>query len=143
MTERQKVFIDAYIETLNASESARRAGYSAKSASVTASRLLANAKVKEEIERRLKEVESARTATLEETLEIMTQVLRGEMKEETVIAVGYGKTAHIEKVVTGAKIRDRLKAAEMLAKIRASESKDEPIEIIIRRADENLAAQNF
>ena len=139
MTERQKAFIDAYIETLNASESARRAGYSAASANVIASRLLANVKVKEEIEKRLKELENARIATLQETLEIMTQVLRGEMKEETVIAVGNGKTAHIEKVVTGAKIRERLKAAEMIAKIngafRESKESEIPSEIIIRQAD--------
>lgn len=60
LTERQRRFVDAYIKTGNASESARQAGYSDKVITVTAAKLLVNTSIRAEIDRRLKEVQTAR-----------------------------------------------------------------------------------
>ena len=118
MTERQKRFVDAYIKTGNASEAARLAGYSKKNVNVDGAKLLANPSISREIEKRLKELESERTADLKETLEYMTSVMRGEKEDVVVVTVGTGKGfSKSEKVKVPISTRDRLKAAEYLAKI--------------------------
>ena len=129
LTERQRRFVDAYIQTGNASESARQAGYSQKGADVTGTKLLVNTSVRAEIDRRLKEVQTARTATLQESLEIMTMILRGEIQEEIALVVGNGKNARLETVKLPPKIKDRLRAAELLAKINGAFRQIEESEI--------------
>lgn len=54
ISAKQQVFIDEYLNCLNASEAARRAGYNGKS-NVVGSQLLANLSIEAEIDRRLKE----------------------------------------------------------------------------------------
>ena len=117
MNERQLRFIDFYIETGNAAESARRAGYAEKNADVTGAKLLVNPKIKSEIEKRLAEIKSVRTAELQEVLEFLTLVMRGAVEEEVAMSVGYGKTARVEKVMVKPKMKDRLRAAEHLLKL--------------------------
>ena len=56
LTKRQQVFIDEYLKCFNASEAARRAGYSAHSARQTGSDLLNEAYISEQIQARLAEV---------------------------------------------------------------------------------------
>ncbi|UZQ86020.1 terminase small subunit [Thermoclostridium stercorarium] len=87
LTEKQKAFCDYYIETLNATESYKRAGYRVKSdaaARVNASRLLTNANVRKYIEERMKQKESERIASQNEVLEFLTRVMRGQEIEEVV-----------------------------------------------------------
>ena len=118
LTERQKRFVDFYIKTGNASEAARLAGYSKKNADVDGAKLLVNSSISREIEKRLKELENERTADLKETLEYMTSVMRGEKEDVVVVTVGTGKGySKSEKVKVPISTRDRLKAAEYLAKI--------------------------
>ena len=54
LNARQQAFIDEYLICLNASEAARKSGYNGKS-NVEGSRLLANANIRAEIDRRQKE----------------------------------------------------------------------------------------
>ena len=118
LTERQKRFVDEYIKCGNASEAARLAGYSKKNADVDSAKLLVNPGVSREIQKRLKELKNERTADLQETLEYMTSVMRGEKTETVVVVVGTGKGySQSEKVKVPISTRDRLKAAEYLAKI--------------------------
>ncbi|KAA0020732.1 terminase small subunit [Salinicola corii] len=60
LTARQSRFVEEYLIDLNAKQAAIRAGYSERSAEVTASRLLSNAKVAAAIQER-KTARSART----------------------------------------------------------------------------------
>ena len=118
MTERQKRFVDAYIKTGNASEAARLAGYSKKNVNVDGAKLLANSNISREVQKRLKELESERTADVKETLEYLTSVMRGEKTEIVVVVVGTGKGfSKSEKVEVPTSTRDRLKAAEHLLKV--------------------------
>ena len=118
MTERQKRFVDFYIKTGNASEAARLAGYSEKNADVDGSKLLVNPSISREIAKRLDELKSSRTADLKETLEYMTAVMRGEKEDVVVVIVGTGKGYSKSEIVkVPISTRDRLKAAEYLAKI--------------------------
>ena len=110
MNERQKRFVDFYIQTGNASEAARKAGYSEHVANVAGSKLLTKGNIRAEIDRRLGELKTQRTADTQEILEHLTSVVRGELTEEVVTNSGKKITAKVNQ-------RDRLKAAEMLLKV--------------------------
>lgn len=56
LTEKQQAFVGWYLQLWNASEAARRAGYSESTASEQGSRLLGNANVSAEIDRRKAEI---------------------------------------------------------------------------------------
>lgn len=119
LTEKQKAFCDYYIESLNATESYKRA-YNCKkqsTAEVNASRLLSNAKVKSYIDERLKEIESKRIAKAEEVLEYLTKVIRNEEEEEVVVTVNVGDfQTEVQKVKKEISAKDKIKAAELLGK---------------------------
>lgn len=117
LTEKQRRFVDYYVETGNASEAARRAGYAEKAAYRTGSENLRKPQVKAAIDARLKELEDKRIAKADEVLQFLTSTLRGEVKEERVVVEGTGEgrsDARIIKVQVSA--RDRLEAAKSLLK---------------------------
>lgn len=99
LTEKQKRFIDYYIETCNATESARKAGYSKKTAKNIGAENLA--KLNFFIKQKLEEKESQRIASQNEVLEYLTKVMRGEEKDQ------FGLDASLQ---------DRTKCAELLGK---------------------------
>nr|DAS87693.1 MAG TPA: Terminase small subunit [Caudoviricetes sp.]DAY21784.1 MAG TPA: Terminase small subunit [Caudoviricetes sp.] len=117
LTEKQKRFADYYIETGNATESARRAGYKGKNLNNVASENLAKVGVKRYIDEKLKVLENERTASAKEVLEFLTKSMRGELDEETVVVEGTGdgtSEARIIKKQIG--LRERIKSAELLGK---------------------------
>ena len=116
LTERQARFVDYYIQTGNASEAARRAGYSVKTAYSIGEENLRKPEIRRALERRLKELESQRIAETKEVLEHLTSVLRGELTEEIVTPSG-------KKISTAIRETDKLRAAEMLLKV-AGEFRD-------------------
>lgn len=99
LTERQKRFIDYYIETANATESAKRAGYSEKTAKNIGAENLT--KLNFFIQERLQQLESNRIASQDEVLQYLTKVMRGEEKDQ------FGLDASLQ---------DRTKCAELLGK---------------------------
>lgn len=99
LTEKQKRFIDYYIETANATESARKAGYSEKTAKNIGAENLT--KLNFFIQKKLDEKESQRIASQDEVLEYLTKVMRGEEKDQ------FGLDASLQ---------DRTKCAELLGK---------------------------
>lgn len=117
LTEKQRRFVDYYVETGNASEAARRAGYSKKYINANAPKLLQNTAIKAAINARLKELEDKRIAKADEVLEFLTATLRGDTKEERVVvestSLGKSKARIIE---IPASVRDRLEAAKSLLK---------------------------
>ena len=117
LTEKQRRFVDYYIETGNASEAARRAGYSEKTAGWIGQENLQKPTIKAAIDARLKDLEDKRIAKADEVLQFLTSTLRGEVKEERVVVEGAGEgisDARIIKVQVSA--RDRLDAAKSLLK---------------------------
>ena len=99
LTEKQKRFIDYYIETANATESAKRAGYSSKTAKNIGAENLT--KLNYFIQERLQQLEDNRIASHEEVLQYLTKVMRGEEKDQ------FGLDASLQ---------DRTKCAELLGK---------------------------
>jgi phage terminase small subunit len=117
LTEKQKRFIDFYIETGNASEACRLAGYAGKDYNSLGSQNYA--KLRKYIDIKLKEKDDARIASQDEVLFYLSSVLRGEEKEECIVVEsmgqGCGSNARIvKKQVTPTA---RLEAAKQLAKI--------------------------
>lgn len=117
LTEKQKRFIDFYIETGNATEAAERAGYRKRSARSVGNENLTKPDIRSAIAKRLKEAESKRVASGTEVLQYLTSVMRGEAEEEVLVTegcgVGYTKTKAVKKKISQ---KDRLKAAELLMK---------------------------
>lgn len=117
LTVKQRRFVDAYIETGNATEAAKKAGYRAKTAAVTGHENLRKPNVKNAITARLKELEDAQIADTREVLIHLTSAMRGEIEEEIPVVEGCGngvsKSRIIKKHISA---HDRLRAAEMLMK---------------------------
>lgn len=101
LTPKQKAFADYYIETGNATESARRAGYKGKNLNRIASENLSKLDIKQYIDERIAKIEDERIAKGEEVLRYLTRVMRGEEKDQ------FGLDAALQ---------DRTKAAELLGK---------------------------
>ena len=97
LTERQKRFADYYLESGNARQAAERAGYSPSYASVARHQPA----VEKYLRERLDKLDAERIADLEEVLEYLTKVLRGEESEG-----GRGERGAAA----------RMKAAELLGK---------------------------
>ena len=97
----QKAFADYYIETANATESAKRAGYSEKTAYSQGQRLLKNVEISAYISERMAEQGEKRVADANEVIEFYTAVMRGEVKDQ------FGLDASLS---------DRLKAGDALMK---------------------------
>lgn len=117
LTEKQRRFVDYYVETGNASEAARRAGYAEKAAYRTGSENLRKPQVKAAIDARLKELDDKRIAKADEVLQFLTSTLRGEVKEERVVVEGTGEGRSDARIITvQVSARDRLDAAKSLLK---------------------------
>ena len=99
LTEKQKRFIDYYIETANATESAKRAGYSEKTADRIGHENLR--KLEFFIKQKLEEKENQRIASQDEVLQYLTKVMRGQEKDQ------FGLDASLQ---------DRTRCAELLGK---------------------------
>lgn len=82
LTLKQKAFAEAYLECGNATEAARRAGYSAKSADVNGPRMLGNARISAYIAERMEPKEQRRIASADDALVFLTGVMNGEVKDQ-------------------------------------------------------------
>jgi len=113
LTEKQKRFIDYYVETGNQTEAARRAGY--KQPHVQGAQNVA--KLRDRIDARLKELEEKRIAGAVEVLQYLTSVMREEVSEDVVVIEGEGDGCSGARIVRKkVSVRDRNKAAELIGK---------------------------
>lgn len=117
LTPKQKAFTDYYIETGNATEAAKKAGYKGKNLNRIASENLSKLDIKNYIDERMKQLEDKRIAKADEVLQYLTRVIRGQETEEVVVTENIGDFMSEAKTIKkeiGAK--DRIKAAELLGK---------------------------
>ncbi|MEC0970231.1 MULTISPECIES: terminase small subunit [Bacillus] len=113
LTEKQKRFADYYIELGNATEAARKAGYSSKTAKSIGQENLTKPDIKSYIKERLDEKDAERIASQDEILEFLTAVMRGEKTEQIPVGLGEGAQQLEDK---DPYLKDRVKAAELLGK---------------------------
>lgn len=120
MTERQKMFADEYLIDCNATRAYKAVYKNVKKdsvASVNASKLLRNTKVKAYVDEQLEKMHDERTADVKEVMEYLTSVMRGESEAEIVVVEGIGDGAsEARRMIKAPDEKERLKAAELLGK---------------------------
>ena len=82
LTQRQIRFVQDFMKSNNVTQAAIRSGYSKKTASVQGSRLLTNVKVAEYVDAINERLESDKIADIQEVMEYLTSVRRGEAKDQ-------------------------------------------------------------
>jgi len=102
MNEKQELFVQHYILTRNATEAAKAAGYSERSAHNQGYRLLQD----EEVRQRVYDAEQEMTTTLD---------VISELEDQYTYAKGHGHT------------NSAIKALEILSRVRGNKSEDEDI----------------
>jgi len=102
MNEKQELFVQHYILTRNATEAAKSAGYSERSAHNQGYRLLQD----EEVRQRVHDAEQEMTTTLD---------VISELEDQYTYAKGHGHT------------NSAIKALEILSRVRGNKSEDEDI----------------
>ena len=119
MTPKQKKFCEYYIQSGNATDAARKAGYSPKTAEAIGLENLRKPGIKAYIAEIVDNQDKKRVADAAEVLEFYSAVMRGEVKDQ------FGLDASLT---------DRLKAGDSLMKryaaggaIKPNEQKDDPI----------------
>ena len=118
MNDRQRLFCYAYIETMNATESAKRAGYSEKTAYSIGQNLLKKVEIQEFIEKYLESKKKSAIASADEVLEILTRIARREEMEYTIKSEYNPETEKYEDVIkeVPAKLADVNKALDLLGR---------------------------
>lgn len=110
MTPRQKRFCEYYIQSGNAAEAARKAGYSPKTADAIGRENLRKPTISAYIHERMGEQDKELVADSDEVLRFYSAVMRGEIKDQ------FGLEASLA---------DRLKAGDSLMKRYAAALSDE------------------
>ena len=82
LNQKQRTFAQEYMKCNNITQSAITAGYSKKTASVQGCNLLKNPRVLEYINAINERLESAKIADIQEVMEYLTSVMRGEEKDQ-------------------------------------------------------------
>lgn len=101
LNQRQARFVQEYMKTNNITQSAIKAGYSQRTAHVQGCNLLKNIKIVNYIDAINERLESDKIADIQEVMEYLTSVMRGEKKDQFDI---------------DASLSDRTRAAGELAK---------------------------
>ena len=126
LTEKQKRFVDFYVETGNASEAARKAGYSSKTANRMGQQNLSKLDIQQAIKARLDAMESKRIATATEVMQFLTSEGFGD---------GCSAARTMKKHLSA---HERLDAAKQLAKrfgldIAAADGTSSRLEFVFER----------
>ena len=87
LTPKQQRFADEYIKEPNATQAAKKAGYSENSAEAIGFENLRKPKIAEYIKKRMEKVEKKLIADADEVLETLTRTLRREATEHIVVTV--------------------------------------------------------
>lgn len=120
LTEKQKLFCENYLMTMNAVDAYLAVYKNCKSrdnASKHASRLLALPHIRAYVDTCLEKAHSNKIADIQEVMEYLTSVMRGETSAEEVVVVGTGEGCSEPcKVSKAPSEKERLKAAELIGK---------------------------
>lgn len=109
LTLKQQRFVDEYIISGNATQAAIKAGYSKKTANRIATENLSKPVIKTAIDKRNAEIQSEKTMDMQEVMELLASIVRGETTEETVTNKG-------DVIETATRNSDKLKALELIGK---------------------------
>ena len=114
LTRKQELFATEYVRLKgNGTQAAIAAGYSEKTARRIAAENLTKVNIKKRIEELTKEADAEKIADAQEVLQLLTEIVRGEMSEEVVAINPQGEESRTNRKPT---IKDRSKALEILSR---------------------------
>lgn len=128
LTPKQRKFADEYIESGNAAEAARKAGYSESTARTIGQQNLTKLDIKKYIEERMKQIASDKIMNAQEALELITRIANGEELETVVTSTPMG----VYETQVPANLKVKLAAAKEILK-RHPEN-DEMLKVQYRKA---------
>ena len=107
LTPKQKAFADEFLKCGNATEAAKRAGYSEQSARQIGTENLSKPSISSYIQDRQKQIDDGRIADIAEIQRFYSSVLRGEVKDQ------FGLDASLEtRIAAGRELMKRFEKAE-------------------------------
>ena len=109
LTQKQQRFLDEYIISGNATQAAIKAGYSKKTARFVGAENLTKPNIKVELEKRNDEIKSQKTMDMQEVMERLAAIARGETVEQQV--TNKGTVVEVEP-----KTSDQIRAMELIGK---------------------------
>lgn len=108
LTQKQRLFVDEYIKSGNATQSAIKAGYATKAAYRTGAENLRKPQIKAYIDAKMSEIESHKIADAKEAMQAITAIARGKTTETQ--AAMNPITGKWEKTEVPADLKTRLNA---------------------------------
>ena len=127
LTPKQKAFADYYIECGNATEAAKKAGYSEKAARQIGTENLSKPSISAYIAERMDTQDKKRVADADEVMEFYTAVMRGEVKDQFGL-----DTALSDRLKAGTELMKRYSAAEGAKS--AHRAEDDPLTAALKEA---------
>ena len=109
LTQKQQRFVDEYIISGNATQAAIRAGYAKKAAYQTGAQNLKKPQIISALKERNTEIKSQKTMDMQEVMERLAAIARGETVEQQV--TNKGTVVEIEP-----KTSDQIRAMELIGK---------------------------
>lgn len=107
LTPKQKAFADEFLKCGNATEAAKRAGYSEQSARQMGTENLSKPSISSYIQERQKQIDDERIADIAEIQRFYSSVLRGEVKDQ------FDLDASLEtRIAAGRELMKRFEKAE-------------------------------
>lgn len=107
LTPKQKAFVDEFLKCGNATEAAKKAGYSERSARQMGAENLSKPSISEYIQERQKQIDNERIASITEIQQFYSSVLRGEVKDQ------FGLEASLDtRMAAGRELMKRFEKAE-------------------------------
>lgn len=114
LTRKQELFATEYVRLKgNGTQAAIAAGYSEKTARSIAVENLAKPNIKKRIQELSQKADAEKVADAQEVLQLLTEIVRGEMSEEVVAINPQGEESRTNRKPT---IKDRSKALEILSR---------------------------
>lgn len=125
LTAKQKKFCEHYASSGNATQAAILAGYSRKTAHSSGQRLLKNVEIRNYLKNITDGETKARILAAEERQAWLCDIIRGEVQDSVVTADG-------NIINRPAKISDRIRAAELVAKMRGELSDRHTVDNVVK-----------
>lgn len=117
LNEMQENFVLEYMKDYNATQAAKRAGYSERSAHQQGYKLLKHPEIHRRIQQTRDEMASKNIATIKEIEEFLSLAMHGKLDEQVVMTLGVGPGfTDIAKDRKEIELKDRIRAAELLGR---------------------------
>lgn len=143
LTPKQKAFADNYIISGNATDAARKAGYSKKTARQIATENLTKPSILSYIQQRTAPIEQKRIASGDEVLQFFTRVMNGEEKDAFGLEISVSDRIAAGKEILKRKVDDtklenekeRLQLERMRVQNQIKEDSGEKLDKILQNMD--------